>query len=142
MFQTKNGMVYEIYFTEGDGYFPQYPLSEAVKVFGFRIANSENNNSKYFDKRVSYTIIFQIFEFFKNDTTSQSIILYVCDTKDKKHFFRKKLFDIWFKKYSSSLFLEKSIIYEDVIISAITHKENPILQEFKNIFDTLENNFK
>lgn len=130
-FTNDEGIEYVVYFSDADGYFPEIPFVEQVKVFGFHPITTAGN-SKKFDKKTSDTVIYLLFQFL-ND--SSNIALYVCDQSDGRQRNRNRLFNHWFRKYNHFQLFKMDLEFEGgVYISAITSENNPNLSEFQQLF--------
>jgi len=143
-FLTEAGQPYAIYFTDGSGYFPECSFSEHVFTFGFTPLiktsdpiteflpfkiNREKGDVIDFDDRVSSTVANTIKLFFQDN---RSILIYVCDEENGRHFARNKLFNIWFKTFADSKILKKQFVNDNNICSTILYKaDNPFAKELE-----------
>ena len=92
-FETETGLTYQVYFTDGSGYFEAYPeIAHYFLMFGFLILESKEPNP---DLKVWATIYHILLDFLANN---QKALLFVCDTKDDKQAQRHRLFSIWYNR--------------------------------------------
>ncbi len=138
VFETEIGNKYEIYFSDGDGYFEGYPFAFFVKIIGFR--QLPPINSKIHSKRIAETIMFHIVEFLEDE---QNILGYVCDQSDDRQSIRKKLFDVWYLNYNTSNYVKFDFNFEPTLFfSFITKRSNPFLNVFQESFDEIKGRYK
>jgi hypothetical protein len=88
------------------------------------------------DLRVGLTIIYLIEIFFVN---YENVLLYICESLDRKHYARKRKFDSWFNRYGTSDF-EKfdyalQVSTEEILVSAILSKRNTNRAELIRAFE-------
>lgn len=87
------------------------------------------------DKKVTDTVLQFLSDFFQN---SQNVLLYVCESIDRKQLPRKRIFDKWFlkyghtdlEKYDFSFSLDDIIITGAVIIDAKNTEREVLLNAF------------
>lgn len=87
------------------------------------------------DARVPSTILYFLSNFFINQ---QNVLIYVCESIDKKQFARKRVFDKWFIKFRTTD-LEKydfSFSLDDVVIlgAVLIHRNNTERENLLNAF--------
>lgn len=148
IFVTEYGVKYFLYFTEGSGYFPDYPeFDNRIFMFGFK----PDQNPKRKDPRVKDTILHFLTQYFKSKP--ETALIFVCDTSDKRQNTRYKMFDNWFKenlkKSSEELAIQKtnvSFCDEDNIncahASLLVSIDNPQIALITQAFQELGSNFK
>ncbi len=136
-FLNADGIEYQVYFSDGSGYFEHYPFAEYVEIFGFRPLS---DSYSVYDKRVAETVAFILIQCFsKNDL----ILTFVCDEKDKRQANRSRLFNLWFNKYSNDSFEKIDLVFEEhTFVSAIISKQNPFYIDFKQNFPNLGEEYK
>ena len=87
-FKTKHGIVYTVGFVADVSFFDE-------GVYQFFIINESGHTSRA-DKEVFETVRVIIEEFFAQ---REPVMLYICDTTDKRQASRDRLFRIWFHTY-------------------------------------------
>lgn len=107
VFLTENGFEYEVKIVEIGGiYFNNYPEIQSISYeFCF---NAKNTEKIKYDERVSLTIV----DITKALLRKGKIIMFVCDSIDKRQKSRHLLFQQWFKKYGN-LFAKHDIELTD-----------------------------
>lgn len=131
MFATDNGVIYDVSFAEDN------PIGDA-ETFQFSVV-STNHNRPPFDPYVKQ-VIFSILEEFFNKNAS--VILYVCDTSDKRQVLRSRHFQRWFEGYERKeeyVTLSGCIMDEEVenYASIIVQKTNPKLEDIIKDFNKI-----
>lgn len=135
-FTNSIGIKYQVYFSDGSGYFDNQYFSSCLSVFGFKPLASTDF---IYDKQTAETVIYILANHLKSD----SIILFVCDESDKRQANRNRLFNTWFKKYNDGSFDKFDLVFErTTFVSAVISKNNPFYIDFKNSFPTLGNEYK
>lgn len=84
-FTTDAGVMYFVSFMEDD-------ILQNVNSYEIIISNPTNKKSPQ-DPKLRDTILSIVYEFFES---SQSALLYICDTGDSKQVLRHRLFSYWF----------------------------------------------
>ncbi len=136
-FLNSEGIEYQVYFSDGSGYFEIHLFSINVEIFGFKpLSNSYSNNDNRVEETIIYILVKYLFE-------KQPIIMFVCDEKDKRQANRSRLFNIWFNKYNDDSFEKIDLVFEDrTFVSAIISKMNPFYIDFKQNSPTLGDEYK
>lgn len=118
-FTTENNRVYRIIFDNLDSVFTDYPTLQG-RVFSYSFYPKDQIERPKVDLRIRDTIVFSILNFFSTNT---NLIVFVCDSSDKREVCRKKLFDKWFTSFNSEELLEKydGKVESDVEEYAITN---------------------
>lgn len=145
IFVTDNKLIYQVYFTEGDGYFSDYSPEIATQflMMGFACL-SDTQNSVPQDERIVITIVEILKDFFAKN---HKALLYVCNTSDNRQLFRSRLFTIWFNKYAVNTPIEKidEVLEANGLIlpySLLISRLHPNYQVIKDTFNTLSMSYK
>jgi len=107
-FTTDAGLIYYAYFEPYQDLFIDYPLIQFyIHTFNFEVKNFNGFRKppKDTDGRIKDTIAFLIDSFFKQDEESALII--ICDSADRKHKSRNKMFNDLFLNNDVNNLLEK-----------------------------------
>jgi hypothetical protein len=103
-FTTKHGLNYFIAFRKmdfGNEYFENL----------YSVDFWEMNNQRFYkDDKIEITITTIICNYFKDNPNA--ILHYVCDSMDLKQDFRKRLFDLWYKKFQTEEFSKLNMQYQ------------------------------
>jgi hypothetical protein len=136
-FLNADGIEYQVYFSDGSGYFEHYHFAKCIEIFGFRPLS---DSYSVYDKRVAETIVFILIQCFtKNDL----ILTFVCDEKDRRQANRSRLFNRWFNQYNDGSFEKIDLDFEErTFVSAIISKQNPFYIDFKQDFPNLGEEYK
>ena len=136
-FLNADGIEYQVYFSDGSGYFEHHPFANFVEIFGFRPLS---DSYSVYDKRVAETVAYILIKYFINH---DFIITFVCDEKDRRQANRSHLFNLWFNKYSDDSFEKIDLVFEEhTHVSAIIAKSNPFYIDFKQDFPNLGEEYK
>lgn len=136
-FLNADGIEYQVYFSDGSGYFEHHPFANFVEIFGFRPLS---DSYSVYDKKVAETVVCILIKYFINNNF---IITFVCDEKDRRQANRSRLFNLWFNKYSDDSFEKIDLVFEEhTYVSAIVAKNNPFYKEFKQEFPNLGEEYK
>jgi uncharacterized protein YlaI len=136
-FLNADGIEYQVYFSDGSGYFEHHPFANFVEIFGFRPLS---DSYSIYDKRVAETVVCILIEFF---IKNEPIITFVCDEKDRRQADRSRLFNLWFNKYNDDSFEKIDLVFEEhTFVSAIIAKNNPFYIDFKQDFPNLGEEYK
>jgi len=138
-FITSCGIEYTIYFTQSSNFFEEYPsIYPYVIEFGF----CRNDKRKNSDPKIKETIVFILELYFEKNP--DGMIYFVCDSADKKHCARNKIFDNWFNQIEEgSRFVKYDFMPEikgrDFYFSLITLESNRFLiQQLNLVLDSLK----
>ena len=128
MFETKHGVVYSVGFMQDVSFFNE-------GVYQFYLVNLSSKTIGV-DKNISETVRVVIEEFF---THKEVVMLYICDTTDKRQESRDRLFKIWFNTYEKSssytLYTEGMTIDNVRYFSSILlRKDHPLFIEVLSAF--------
>lgn len=141
-------MKYFLYFTEGSGYFPDYPeFNSRIFMFGFK----PDQNLKRNDPRVKDTILHFLSQYFKSQP--ETSLIFVCDTADKRQDARYKMFNNWFKENLKRSSGETAIQKTDISFcdddnaycahaSLLVSLDNPQIAHITQAFRGLDSDFK
>jgi hypothetical protein len=129
-FTTEQELLYVVYFVDYSAMFYEFPhIAEYIYSFNIDVLEGEMDESIKDDK-IGITIA-EVFKMFFNEL--ENVAVYVCDMIDKRHFARKRKFDIWFNKYNDGTILKEDgiAIIEDVEIinSLLISSHHPKLKE-------------
>jgi Family of unknown function (DUF6169) len=135
-FNTENGIIYNVIFSDGSFYFSNLPSHIPVYEITIKFVSL----GKYFtppkDSRAEITIIEVIRAFLGTHTNS---LLYTCDNTDDKHHVRNRKFNMWFNRFQNSQ-LEKydaafTVADIEILSSLIIHSQNPNRERLIQIFN-------
>jgi Family of unknown function (DUF6169) len=140
-FSTDLGLTYRIVFEDVGAIFQDYPtLKGRVFSYSFYPASKPTSEQKLLDQKVRHTIAYSINSFFeKND----DLIVFVCDSLDKREMCRKKLFDRWFaqfnegmlEKYDGSVESDDIKIITSLILKNDLYDKEYVVETFKKLND-------
>lgn len=127
-FRTKHGIVYNVGFVVDVSFYDE-------GVYQFFLINESGRSSRA-DKDVYETVRVIIEEFFEQ---KEPVMLYICDTTDKRQEYRDRLFRIWFYTY------EKSDLYslygEGMTIDNVRYFSSIILRKDHPLYNQVLNTF-
>ncbi|MEA5460003.1 DUF6169 family protein [Arcicella sp. LKC2W] len=144
-FKTTFQVFYRIEF-KPTGYIfrEEYIWSHYCYEFSIKLSENSPKNTPL-DPLVSSTIAVIFMDFFKD---KEKIILYTCDTADRKHLVRVRKFDRWFEQFNKELFLkidnsitdfaQNTTYYNSLII----RRDNPYKDEIVEAFEDLIGGFE
>jgi hypothetical protein len=145
IFETKNGIVYEIKFKPSPYLLGEKEnYSNLIHEFVIDVAINLSGKNPPFDPKVSNTVAEIFKDFFVKNTFN--VCIYICDTSDGKQEIRRRKFDDWFYKYQTESFFKLDEVLVDVNnnrfpISLVIAKKNPYFKEiFIAFVDVSENN--
>lgn len=126
-FVTSNGCGYEVKTSlVGDVYFSNFPSVQSKSYeFCFDVKNEKNQRNKH-DKRVELTIV----DIIRAILNKGSIIVFVCDSLDKRQKSRHTLFAKWFKEYGSGFEKYDVSIEDDMTTYYISLLFDPKQQDY------------
>ncbi len=130
-FITKSGITYKALFVDNSGLF-----ENQFKSFEFQFYPIDSKKGFGKDEQVKNTIIYLITEFLGKE---ENVLIFVCDSSDKKALPRKSLFDKW-HKYSELVNIHKQDFEiiggqeEKIFASALLNKSN---SDFEMIIETI-----
>jgi len=135
-FRIKDGTKYHIVFYEtGDAYFAAYPT---IKKLLYEISFSPDARYRGQDNRISITIV----DIVQAILRSGKIIMFVCDSADRKEKGRHKLFGTWFEKYGdgfekydNEILTDECNYYCSLIIDTNHPNRSVILKAFEQAND-------
>lgn len=136
-FTTKAGADYRVTFQK-----------DSTKYFGDKayhfIFTQPKDQDKHpiKDENVQKTLLTIIEAFFEND---DHVLLYICDSLDKRQLARHRLFKTWFKKYEAEFYISDDVIdfkdsngnSEIQCAAIIIKKNNPKINEYISTFHEL-----
>ncbi len=143
-FTTKAGITYACYFILAENLFSDY--TDVASVFYLFNLDVKTGNARKQapDEAIGNTVTFIIEGFLLQHT---SAVVYVCDSSDERQYLRKRKFDIWFDRFTSSkiLKIDSSIESEDYVVlnTLLVSRQHPLLESiiaaFISFNDTLKN---
>jgi len=139
-FVTSQEITYQIYFLDYSAMFADYPnIAEFIYTFNIDVIDG-NEKSAITDERIGITIV----EIFKRFFIKiENVVVYVCDTTDKKHYARKRKFDTWFWKYNDGNIIKEDGIAmiegTEIVNALLIEKHHPKLHEIIFAFKDLNN---
>lgn len=142
-FVTSMGYQYSVYFLLAkDDYFSDFPeIPNNIYLFGFSLLNSTSGNLP-FDEKVAQTICSILLDFFQS---KENIIIFICDSVDKKERQRSITFNKWFHKYQAEYSFEKVdkvLEYDEsnrYYLSLIFRYDNPDKNIYLDAFSQMTN---
>ena len=144
-FKTKFQVFYRIEF-KPTGYIfgDEYIWSNYCYEFSIKLSENSPQNTPL-DPLVAETIASIFIDFFKS---KENIILYTCDTSDRKHLARVRKFDRWFQQFNQDLFLkidnsiadpsQNTTYYNSLIIREDNPYKNEIIEAFEDLIGGFE----
>lgn len=136
-FETKNGLHYEIRF------FEENPIG-GCETWQFSFAKAEDATAPE-DPYVRFTLFAIIDEFF---LANENVMLYVCDTSDRREAARNRLFIRWFKQSAephrftirtANAIVEGQGFYAAIIVEKRNSKIKAITEDFDATVNILTN---
>ncbi|RRB06666.1 DUF6169 family protein [Larkinella rosea] len=126
-FVTNHDIAYQVKFVPSDYLFVSH-AELPIQAFEMSISVAENGIGGRLpaDPLISSTIATIFFDFFR---TREQVVVYVCDTSDKRQSARARKFDSWFYAYSRPNLAKLNKIIPDgdkfTFISMIFHDQHP-----------------
>lgn len=145
-FTTSLNYQYNVYFLPAkEEYFSNYPdVPDNIYLFGFSLINA-SAGALPFDNKVAQTICQILFDFFENH---HNIIIFICDSSDKRERQRSITFSKWFHRFDTARLFEKTdkiLEYDSdnrYYLSLIYRKDNPdkkiYLEAFTRMTEEME----
>ena len=143
-FSTDNDIAYQVKFIPSDYLFATYTDLQ-IQVFEMSISVAQNHTGGRLpaDPLISPTIAAIFYNFFR---TREQVIVYVCDTSDKRQSARARKFDAWFYSYSHPHLAKLNKVIPDgdrfTFISMILHDQNPYRNRVAEAFFELGEEYK
>lgn len=148
IFRTSQNLLYTVYFDayQYQDYLEHYPtLLNSGYAFGFFRIGPAPKDKKIQDELIFPTIHKIVLDFIE-EYGNLSVLLYHCDSKDKKHPYRNKLFQNWEKALNEDKSIcrtsLKAQIGDDpqdyhhfVYMGIIADKSNPLIEKVKEEFE-------
>ncbi len=143
VFQTNNGIIYEILF-KPSGYIFQEKVTFKEDTFEFSILVTDNPTNKKppLDKLIPNTIASIFADFFRK---KERIVVYICETSDFRAMARNRKFNQWFDWYKGTSFIKIDMQMgqddkgETYFTSMIIRADNPnigeVVIEFRNLIE-------
>jgi hypothetical protein len=141
-FVTSNELIYNIAFVKADFYFPEH-LSFKQNVFELiiQLDESQKNTRAIRDPKLPPTIAAIFLDFFYSN---EHVVVFSCDTTDRKQAVRHRKFDDWFKQFNDDSFIKLNEIIDDIenesqyFMSMILVNTNPLKDEIIEAFRELK----
>ena len=126
-FLTENDIAYQVKFVPSNYLFATHAEFQ-IQAFKMSISVAQRDTVGRLpvDSLISPTIAALFYDFFR---TREQVIVYVCDTSDKRQSARARKFDAWFYSYSQAHLAKLNKIIPDgdrfTFISMILHDQHP-----------------
>lgn len=138
-FVTDYKLSYKVTFFPLTAALQDYPdIVDVLFEFGFERLDIQKRTPR--DSKIKATILHILYAFFSS--LPYSAIYYVCDSADKSHVGRKRLFDKWFFEYGEkgeNLYAKYDYEPEaedmELLISFIAKRTNPNLEKMLQSFE-------
>ncbi len=139
-FTTEQGIKYKIYFIDYSQLFAEYSDIKAL-TYTFNIDAIEGNpDTVKRDYRIAITVNEILKLFFQK---VENVIVYTCDSLDRRQIARKRLFDVWYWKFNDGAIIkedcftiiEETEIYTSILISKNNATNAEIIKAFKEIHE-------
>lgn len=143
IFQTTNGIIYEVLF-KPSGYIFKEKVTFEEDTFEFSILLTDNPTNKKppLDKLIPNTIASIFSDFFHK---KERIVVYICETSDFRAMARNRKFNQWFEWYKGTSFIKIDMQMgqdhkgETYFTSMIIRADNPNIGEvivaFRNLIE-------
>jgi len=128
-FETQSGILYEVALKKTDYLFGlNSPFSEQTFEFSILVAHNPKKSNPGYDRLVAPTISAILINFF--EINQENIVIYICDSADRRPHLRKIKFDRWFDLFKGENFLKiddfiKDQSNENYPVSLIIKRQNP-----------------
>lgn len=143
VFQTINGIVYEILFKPSGYIFPKkVTFKEDTFEFSILVTDNPTNKKPPLDKLIPNTIASIFSDFFHK---KERIVVYICETSDFRAMARNRKFNQWFDWYKGTSFIKIDMQMgqddkgETYFTSMIIRADNPnigeVVIEFRNLIE-------
>ena len=141
-FVTTNELIYNIAFVKADFYFPEH-LSFKQNIFELiiQLDESQKNIRAVRDPKLPLTIATIFLDFFKSN---ERVVVFSCDTTDRRQAVRNRKFDDWFKQFNNDTFIKLNEVIDDIenetqyFMSMILVNTNPLKDEIIVAFKELK----
>jgi hypothetical protein len=111
LFETASGIQYEVQFKPSPYIFDKAELFASF-IYEFVLLVRENANPIIeSDKRVPFTIVHIILDFYKNN--DNNVCIYICDSSDGKQLARARKFNYWFSYFNEGGFIQMTEVFKD-----------------------------
>jgi hypothetical protein len=140
-FATVHALTYEVRFTPSGYLFLKYAeLNDYTFELVIKLVANATGSRTPPDRRIVATIAVIFSAFLEQN---KRVIVYICDTSDKRQTVRARKFNGWFEQYQSTTGLYKvdqtimdaqGVIY---LMSLITRTDNPLRRQAFDAFDEL-----
>lgn len=123
LFETENGVKYRVNFTE------EFAIG-GCDTYQFMFSKLTKEHTS-FDNNISKALVVIIEEFFRSN---HNVLLYICDTSDKREASRNRLFAHWFRKFAEDgeyefRYASSHVEDEEFYAAIIVERSNPMLNE-------------
>ena len=148
-FTTEQGTLYQVYFTEADGYAPSASFAKSLLMVGFaKVPGLETKQRS--DSRIAKTILDLLYRFFLN--YPEIILLFLCSDESAKHknpdekikqprFAKKRseIFSAWFDRWQQTevMPIEKIdySLYGQIYASCLFRSGHPYETEIRQLIE-------
>lgn len=140
-FATVHELTYEVRFAPSGYLFLNYPeLNDYIFELVIKLLANATGSRTPPDSRIIATVAVIFSAFLEQN---KRVIVYICDTSDKRQAVRARKFNGWFEQYQSTTGLYKvdqtimdaqGVIY---LMSLITRTDNPLRRQAFDAFDEL-----
>lgn len=140
-FATVYELTYEVRFTPSGYLFPKYPeLNDYTFELVIKLVANATGSRTPPDPRIVATVAVIFSAFLEQN---KRVVVYICDTSDKRQAVRARKFGGWFEQYQSTTGLYKvdqtimdgqGVIY---LMSLVTRADNPLRRQAFDAFDEL-----
>lgn len=135
-FTTQNNVEYKIYFIDYSYMFEDYEhITCPIYTFNIEIISG---NSLVLDDRIKITVLKVVELFF---LSIDNVVIYVCESLDKRQYARKRKFDMWFNNSNNESIIKEDGIAKiegvDILNSILIHKDNKQLEHLVKAFHEL-----
>jgi hypothetical protein len=146
-FVTSNELIYNIAFVKADFYFPENStFNQNVFELIIQLDESQKNTRAVRDPKLPSTIAAIFLDFFYSN---ERVVVFSCDTTDRRQAVRHRKFDDWFKQFNDDSFIKLNEVIDDIenesqyFMSMILVNTNPLKDEiivaFKELKEALLN---
>ena len=146
-FVTTNELTYNIAFVKADFYFPErHSFKQNVFELIIQLDESQKNIRAVRDLKLPLTIAAIFLDFFHSN---ERVVVFSCDTTDRRQAVRHRKFDDWFKQFNDDTFIKLNEVIDDIenevqyFMSMILVNTNPLKDEiivaFKELKEALLN---
>ena len=144
-FVTSNELIYNIAFVKADFYFSErHSFKQNVFELIIQLDESQKNIRAVRDPKLPSTIAAIFLDFFYSN---ERVVVFSCDTTDRRQAIRHRKFDDWFKQFNDDTFIKLNEVIDDIeneakyFMSMILVNTNPLKDEIIVAFKELKEDF-